>query len=417
MQAFIVWFSMIYLFGIKFDSMACVIRQSTAVMDEQQQAALTQELMACPEIQEAIIMPTCNRFEIVLDCEPHASLALFITHWVCSFCNCSPSFLSEKSTYELRDIEAVNHLIIVAAGLDSPIMGETQIFGQIKQAFNLSQRSGCIKGSFYQLFNRIFHAAKKIRSETQVHRWSPTLSQRVRKIVAKEKSPTILVIGYGSVSQSIIDSLKGHTITITSRNINHIKPRHQYANCIDINQALNHLNQYDIIISATRSKDPVIHPYQLTALTKDITLIDLAVPHDVDPSVKQMDHVRLVDLDHIQQQDPEVKKTQMHQHLRAEKIAQCYAEWIMDLIKLDHRKKDIRAIRNKIDQMQQDALTAALKSLRNGSDPESVLRQHFRLLTNKILHKPTIHLKKAIQNDENTLVDFTKHLFEVDGEC
>lgn len=418
MQAILIKANMFYLFGVKFNSKLCPLRNTVATMDEPFQAKLTQQLLACPEISEAIIIPTCNRLEIIIFCQPHQSICTFIIGWINSFSQDNYEAFLKKNSYQLSERAAIQHIIKTAAGLDSMITGETQVFGQIKKSFAIAKNADGIGKTFKQLFPRIFHAAKNIRTETQLEQQTTTLGGLVRSVLDKKQIQSILLIGYGEVIQSIVPYLKAWNVSIATRSSAIAEPPQDGILLLNINDAIEKLEQFDCIISATNHKAAIIKAEHFkTQPSKPITLIDLAIPYDIDPTVSTLNHITLYNLDQIQQKATLHKTQQKEVIKRAHALVESHSDWIIDLNSLDQANEDIKALRKKIDIIHNQQLSQALQSLKNGDDPETVLRQHLRLLSNKILHKPTINLKKAARKEQKHILELAKTLFEVEGEC
>lgn len=265
------------------------------------------EIRELPGIEESVVISTCNRTEFYLagDCGDAAIRSLRTVlgegtdvHW-----------------YEKRRIEAARHLCEVASGLDSMVLGETEIFGQIKDAYRLAHAAGATSGVLNRLFQRAFGVGKKIRTETSIQEGATSVAgtavELAEKIFGKLKGCRVIVIGAGEMSRQTAQALVSRgasSVFVTNRSFDRAEEL-----AVEMGGRAVHFDEWqgvlagvDVVISSTSAPHPVVMPFHVEAVRRvrkfrPLFLIDIAVPRDIDPAVGEIEEVYLYDIDTLEQ--------------------------------------------------------------------------------------------------------------------
>lgn len=292
------------------------------------------QLSSLPGFAEGVVLSTCNRVELYanhqLD-EQGASQQL-INH-LCEHFKLEPEHREALVTYPLHGAEAARHLFRVVSGLDSMVLGETEIFGQVKDAYQTALQAGSTGRALNKLFQQAFSVGKKVRNETQIQRGSTSVGSVAVDLAEKVHDLSrcrIMLVGAGEMSRTCAQSLlsRGASSIIVS-NRSHDRALEMAAemggSALRFDQWEEVLHEVDVIISSTSAPHFVIHPELMQEVMKrrrwqPMLLIDIAVPRDVDPSVNRIEGVYLYDIDALQQIADEGRRQREAQLLICEQI-------------------------------------------------------------------------------------------------
>ncbi len=358
-------------------------------------------------LREAVIVSTCNRTELYAVADSQEQVLQYF-HQLYSEDKPCPSQL-----YWHESEAAVRHLMRVSSGLDSVCLGEPQILGQIKQAYQVACEVGTVGVHFRALFPAAFSVGKQIRSQTELGVGAVTLAyavcQLVRQLYKKPVRRRVLCIGAGETIESMLRHLSGQplleVVLINRSSEKAIELAKQYA--VDVrywHELDTLLEKVDMVITATASREPIISRTQVAAVAlkrqsdDPLFFADLAVPRDVDPTVSELPGVFLYNLDDMQQV---LEKNQSHREIAAQKaraIVDEEAERFVEKSKIAAKSNVIRIFRESALELRDQCLERALNQLQAGSDAELVLRRLANDLTNKLIHEPTIQLRELISN-------------------
>ncbi|GAB3092661.1 glutamyl-tRNA reductase [Aestuariicella hydrocarbonica] len=422
-------------FGINHNTASLDIRERVAFAPEQMREAL---LKACdyPHLEEIAILSTCNRTEVYVDllesADPAADPAKLyapVQHWLESFHQLNPADL-DSCHYCYRDEEAVGHMMKVASGLDSLVLGEPQILGQMKSAYSVACDAGTVGRSLHNAFHQVFGIAKRVRTETAIGENPVSVAYAAvslaQQIFSDLKQDTALLIGAGEtielVAQHLAQQGVGHII-VANRTLERasLLAEKFSAEAVLLADIPDHLHRADIVITSTASQLPLLGKGAVESALKKrrhkpMFMVDIAVPRDVEPEVGELDDVYLYSVDDLREVIDEGKRSRQQ---AAEKAATIVADGVRQYLR-EQRALDsvatIKAYRQKAESVRDQELSKALKSLESGAAPEQVLSQLARGLTNKLLHGPTTRLKKAGASGDNQLLDLTHELFDLSGE-
>jgi glutamyl-tRNA reductase len=382
-----------------------------------------QDLLSRECAQEAVLLSTCNRSELY--CDTHDIGA--VRDWFCAQTSLPRSAL-EGVLYIYRDDEAVAHIMEVACGLDSMVLGEPQILGQMKEAFSESCTAGMVGTLFHPLFQRVFSTAKEIRATTAIGACPVSVASAAlhfaKQQVSSFSNANIVLIGAGDTSELLVRYLKPHLskpITLVNRSMEKAAPLalemggHVYG----LENLSVALAKADIVFSATGSVVPIITRQAVTEAmqarqSRPLLLIDIAVPRDIDSTVSELPGVNLYCIDDLKAIIEKHRQGREHAADKArEMIRKKSIDFIIELKSLDRVTHTIRAYRGQIEEICQAELLKARQQLQQGADPVSVLDSFAYAFTQKLLHTPSVQLRQAGVEGRFELLRLAKQLFAI----
>lgn len=409
----------------------CGINHKTAPLALREQAIFPMEKLALylsdlqlnENIQEAVILSTCNRSEVYCDTDDSEKLI----EWFCRQHQLTPQTVAPLMTV-LRDQAAIEHIMHVACGLDSMVLGESQVLGQMKEAFSESCAAGVIGPQFNRLFQQVFSVAKDVRTHTAIGACPVSVASTAVSL-AKRHFPqlnemAVLVIGAGDTVNLVLQHLKKHAVTqllIANRNHeNAIALANEYqAKMISFDELSQGLVKADLVISATGSLLPVVSQALMQTVmvarkNKPITLIDIAVPRDVEASVAALSDVSLYCIDDLKEIIQHNLQGREHAADKAREVIQQKTQDFLAWQKsLSMVSTTIKAYRSQIEEMCQLELMKAMKQLQQGDDPAEVMAGFAHAFTNKLLHAPSVQLRQAGYEGRFDILQFAQQLFAI----
>ena len=318
-------------------------------------------------------------------------------------------------------------MICVASGLDSLVLGEPQIFGQIKSAYSVGREAGTVAAELNQAFQQAFAAAKRVRSETAIGQNPVSVAYAsvslAEQIFADLTSAHALLIGAGDTIELVARHLQEKNIgqiTVANRTLTRAQELAQdfSAEAILLADIPEFLHQADIVISSTASQLPVLGKGAVESalkkrLHKPLFMVDIAVPRDIEPEVEELTDVYLYTVDDLEEV--------IQDNLRARQTAADKAQSIVDQEVENWSTKQrslavvdtIKAFRDSAESIRDQEVEKALQALQRGQDSTKVINTLARNLTNKLLHKPTTKLKQAGEEGRDTTIDATHELFDL----
>jgi glutamyl-tRNA reductase len=411
--------------GFNHKSASLALREQLAFAPDALQNA-HRALCSSSHADEAVILSTCNRTEIIVHGGGNAAE---IVEWLADFHQIGAEALS-ASLYSYSDRDAVAHLMKVASGLDSLVLGEPQILGQVKSAFAVAVEAGTVRGTFHQLFQQIFSAAKRVRSQTAIGT-SPvsvayaavTLAQR---IFSDLSSTHVLLIGAGETIDLVAQHLHQQgvaSMVVANRTLTRaedVAARFQ-ARGVLLSEIPEYLPTADIIISSTASQLPVLGKGTVeTAMNKrrhrPQFMVDIAVPRDIEAEVGQLEDVYLYTVDDLANVISDGLAAREEAAAQAVTIIDEQVDQYLEVLRARDAVDTIKAFRQQVSAQKELELDRALKSLARGEDPERVLNQFARALTNKIVHQPTNALSQAGREGRLEVIEWSRELFGIDSQ-
>lgn len=417
---------------VRVSLVACGINHHTAPIAVRERVAFLPEYTADPLralikqgfAKEAAILSTCNRTELYCTTEQPADVRQWLQHWH----QLSPSELTPHF-YLYQGQAAVRHMLRVASGLDSQILGEPQILGQMKQAFSIARDAGTLGSKLQRLFQHVFSVTKSVRTDTRIGANPISIAfaavNLAKHIFTHLSETNILLIGAGSTIDLVAQHL--HTqgvrnICIANRTVAHAErlARQYNGQAMTLGHVPSYLPKADIVITAVASELPVLGKGMLETALKDrkrrpVLMIDLAVPRNIEAEVEQLSDVYLYTVDDLNEL---IQKNVQNRREAAEQAEQMIdfqsAHFMRSLRSLD-AVPTIRAYRDKVESIRNEELAKALQALTSGAAPEKVLATFAQSLTNKVMHDPTSHLRKAAYEGELDTLVAAQRFFDLTG--
>jgi len=382
-----------------------------------------------PDIIEHTILSTCNRVEIYARAKCQDSAIKAIKQFICDFHEVSPVEL-EDHFYSYRNEEAVEHLFRVSSSLDSMILGEAQILGQVKDAYSLAKDLRSTGLVLNQLFEKAFSIAKKVREETGIAERSVSISsaavELAQKIFDDLENRTVMLVGTGEMAELAAKHLISYgvkTVYVTSRTYDRAVnlARTLNGSALDFEAFKNELHRADIVITSTSAPNFIIKKEMVEKAiherkNKPIFFIDIAVPRDIEPDVNDLENIYLYDIDDLQVVvSANIKEREKEAENAMNFISQevtKFNNWVGALDAVP----TIVEIRKKAENIRKQEIEKTLKKISHLSeDDKQLLRQMSSSMINKILHKPTIKLKQKTQSEDgHVYLKAIRHLFHLD---
>jgi glutamyl-tRNA reductase len=402
------------------------IREKVAFAPEQLTPALHQ-LQEIPAINESVIVSTCNRTEIY--CDASSDCSEVITHWLTTHHGINENSL-QPYIYRHSDQEVARHLFRVASGLDSMVLGEPQILGQLKNSYDRARGDNAISSILDRLFQHSFSVAKRVRTDTEIGSNPVSVAFAAvnlsKQIFGSLEDLHALLIGAGETIELVARHLKSQqigSITIANRSLERARLLAEQigAEAVQINTVPEQLPRADIVISSTASQLPILGKGAIESALKQrkrkpIFMVDLAVPRDIESEVGNLQDIYLYTVDDL--------KSVVDENLRGRELA---AEAALEIVNLEvtlfeqwlktHQSADqIRQLRDGAELVKQQAIDKALAQLAQNADPEQTMQRLANEITNKLLHKPTIEMRKALQQGDAERIRLLKALITPDAQ-
>ena len=411
----------LYALGLNHATAPLKVREMVAFQADALGAAL-RDLTGSRKVKEAAILSTCNRTEVYF----HGAESAPVTDWLASF-HRVPAATLAPHVYTLPQDKAVRHAFRVASGLDSMVLGEPQILGQMKQAVKTAEAAGSLGLVLNRLFQRSFAVAKDVRTNTDIGSASISmaaaavkLAERIFPSLAERR---VLLIGAGEMidlAATHFAATKPRSITVANRTLERgaqLAARFS-ADAITLNELPERLLQFDIIVTSTASSLPILGKGLIERAIKarrhaPMFIVDLAVPRDVEPEAAELDDVFLYsvdDLASIVKDNLQIRVEAVHEaEAMIAEQAQGFLRW------LDGRTvvPTIAALRSHHDQLRLAELERARRLLAGGAPAEQALEQLARGLINKFLHAPTEALSRAGTAERAELLSLLHHIYRL----
>ncbi len=411
------------ILGLNHNTASLVIRERLTFSNDEILYALDQ-INAIESVNEVVILSTCNRSELYLSAD-EKGLAQ-VESWLIEYKNINEETATHLFTKSNE--EAINHISRVACGLDSMILGEPQILGQLKEAFRIAQDAGTIKDKLNPLFAHVFSVAKKIRTNTAIGK-SPVSVAYAAVTLANQffagfKQHTALLIGAGMSIELTAKHLKNKGIGrlfIANRNFEKAqklaKKFDGYA--IDLTDIDGILEVADILISATSSQQYVVSKSQISRAIKarkrrPIFAVDIAVPRDMEPSIADLEDIYIYTIDDLEKVILEGQANRQEAAIEANNLLLEESSRYIEKQKVLTINSKIVALREYGEKIKQEVLKQSYKELKKGDNIEQVLEKNTSILINKLMHLPNIKLKKAAEESDIESIQLISKLYGLD---
>lgn len=413
--------------GINHKTAPVAVREKISFNPDQLSNAL-QELLSEVECQEAAILSTCNRTELYLVQDDQIEQTKQrIVGWLEDYHRVPANHIT-PSLYWHTDQQAVNHMMRVACGLDSLVLGEPQILGQMKQAYSQAKAAGSMALVMDRLFQRTFGVAKQVRTETEIGTSAVSVAYAsvnlAKHIFSSLEKASVLLVGAGEtielVAKHLYDNKVGH-ITVANRTLSRAEGMAEQigADVITLAQIPEHMVHADIVISSTASTLPIIGKGMVEhALSKrkhrPMFMVDLAVPRDIEEQVNELEDVFLYTVDDLQSIIAKNVENRRKAAVQAESIVTNQSNGFMSWLRGLNTQDAVLSYREQSMSERDLLLEKALSQLSNGKNPEAVVAELATKLTNKLMHAPTSAFQSAAQGGELDKIIYLRDIFSLD---
>ena len=400
------------------------LNHQTAPVDLRERAAFAGEalpralgsLRDTPQIAEAVLLSTCNRTELYAVADSQTAL----NHWLQGQAGDLQGYL-----YQHADADAVRHLFRVATGLDSMVLGEPQILGQVKDAWSVAREHGLLGQRLDRLFQQTFSVAKRARTDTQVGANPVSVASAAVRLAqnsfARLEDSTVLLVGAGETIELAARHLsdgKVRRLLIANRTLAHaqeLATRHGGV-ALPLTELDRHLAEADIVFSATAAREPVIHREAVAAALrtrrhKPMLLFDLAVPRDIDGDVASLADAFLYTVDDLEKAVEDNRRSRREAAAEAEAIIDLQVARFIETQQAGAHHAPLKQLRAFGETTRAQMLERARAQLANGRPAEEVLELLAHGLTNRLLHPPTAALRAAALTGDADLTRAAARLF------
>jgi glutamyl-tRNA reductase len=413
------------ILGINHRTAPVAIRERVAFDPGQIESAL-RELVGLPDVDEMLIVSTCNRTELYGSYLPGGMRR--VRDWLVNYHSLPEG--TERCLYTLDREGAVSHAFSVACGLDSAMLGEPQILGQMKDAYRIASDSGTTGPVLHNLFQSAFSVAKQVRTNTNIGTNPVSVAYAAvdlaRRIFADFGSHTALLIGAGDTIELTARHLQGRgigRIIVANRSLDRAQRLAQRFEgfAIGLDEIHVHLAEADMIICATASTRTLIKKKQIeeslkARRNKPIFIADLAVPRDVESEVEDLRDVYLYTVDDLQNVISENLKSRKEAANQARQIIDAEVAHFARVLQIRGAAPTIRAIRSHAGMVRESVTLQARRMLDKGRSPDEVIDFLAHTLTNKLIHRPSTSLRRAGEQGDEDLLRAARRLFELEKE-
>ncbi len=383
------------------------------------------ELATLPSIQESLIVSTCNRTEIYCATESDdAGLA----EWLQRYHQLGVSI--HHCLYRHDDMRAVAHAFSVASGLDSLVLGEPQILGQLKDAYRMAQEAGTTGPMLNRLFQATFSVAKRVRTETEIGANAVSVAyaavRMARTVFSSFENRTALLVGAGDTIALAARHLHAdglRRMIVANRSVDRARELASEFQgfAIGLDEIPSHLSEADIVVASTASPNPIItHTMARDALRvrkrRPIFMVDIAVPRDIEPEVAELEDIYLFTIDDLQT----VVNENMEGRRQAARAAGEMIESAVDRFEMQIRSRQaaptIRRLREQAEQARRHTLDQARHMVAAGRSPDEVLEFLSTTLTNRLIHAPSQRLRDAAETGDGTIIETIAQIYHLDRD-
>lgn len=407
----------LFVIGLNHKTADVALRERLAVGAAELKKAL-HELRGAAPISELSLLSTCNRTEFHGVSEQPDNALQHIRNWCRARLGLNEQAVSDSAFYQTQDLDAIRHMIRVASGLDSMVLGEPQIFGQMKTAYAQAVEHETAEQELHRVFRHVFTVSKKVRSDTAIGANPVSVAsvavRLARRVFSELEDAHALLIGAGETIALAARHL--HSEGVAQINIANRTVENGMALAEEVNghaMALANIpdamHTADIVITSTASQLPVIGKGMVEQAlkvrkNKPIFIVDIAVPRDVEEQVADLDNVYLYSIDDLQDIVEDNRRDREAEVQRADAIIDLAIEEFAGQQAERQATGHVRAYRQSAEQLRDRELRKALAALQSGRAPEDVISNLAKGLTNKLIHSPSVQMKQAsAQQDDEKL--------------
>ncbi|MEH6635734.1 MAG: glutamyl-tRNA reductase [Halioglobus sp.] len=417
--------------GINHNSAAVEVRERVAFAPEQVNEALVDACEAA-QVNEVVILSTCNRTElyaIVPEGCALADKAMQLIDWIANYHHLSAEEL-RQSAYHFEAQQALQHMVQVASGLDSMVLGEPQIFGQLKSAYAVASESGTVGAELGRLFPRVFSIAKRVRTDTAIGENPVSVAYAAVDLAGHIFSDlsrcNALLVGAGEtvelVARHLVDAGVSK-IVIANRTLGRARELAQKfgADAVLLAEIPEQLLDADIVITSTASQLPILGKGAVEQAIKarkhrPFLMVDIAVPRDIEAQVGELRDVYLYSVDDLREIVDQNMRTRRDEARKADVLIEegvrLYVEEVRSLGAVD----TVKDYRQMAERLREHELQRAIRALSRGEDPQQILAQLARAITNKLIHAPTAGLKQASAEGRHDVLTSARKLLGLENK-
>ena len=415
----------LHILGLNHNTAPVEIRERVVFTGDDVDRALAQ-VTALEGVAEAVVLSTCNRTEFYVETSDGGLGAL--RGWLCE-----DQALDEQASESLFTLDrdaAIQHLFKVACGLDSMVLGEPQILGQLKDAFRHAEQQGTVGSQLNRLFHHTFSVAKKVRTDTDL-RSSPVSVAYAAVSLANQffagfSRHTALLVGAGVTIELVAKHLYSNEIGrlfVANRDLTRAQKlaSHFDGFALPLSELEGTLPEADILISSTASTEPVVTFEQMKSAVsarrhKPVFAVDIAVPRDLDPAISELDDVYLYSIDDLDKVIIEGQSNREAAAVDARRILDDESQRYLSIERSKEVAPIITALRDHGDELREQVLQQARRRLAKGADANEVLEYVTSALLKKLLHNPSVRLREAGEQSDREFVRIVSELFDLDGD-
>ncbi len=421
--------SRIAICGLSHRTAPVEVREKMALPAPSIPAALT-ELNLQSGVKESLILSTCNRVELALALDDSASLNDALSHFLEKQSSLKLATV-DQYLYKLEGRDAVRHLFRVASSLDSMVVGEPQILGQLKDAYSLAKEMGTVSSHLDQLITRAFHVAKRVRSETEIGESAVSVSyaavELAREIFGNLAGSKVMLIGAGKMSELAARHLRNQgakQIYVTNRTYDRAVDLARLFEgwIVDFATFRQTLPSVDIIITSTGAREPILTKEDMKLVmkarrNKPVFIVDIAVPRNVEPSVNEIDNVFLYDIDDLQKVVDRNLRGRAEAAEHAARIIEEEVQWLESRMREREVSPAIVSLQGKLEEVR----AAELERYRTKLGPlsttqEEALEAMTRGIINKIAHGAISELRRqGAQGDPTISIEMIRRIFRLES--
>jgi len=404
------------------------VRERLAFGPADLETALT-ALKGRPGVVEGMILSTCNRVEVAVTADDNVDPPAFIESFLADAKRLDPRSLQEY-LYSFEGREAIRHLFRVAASLDSMVIGEPQILGQLKSAYSFAKNQGAVNGLLDTVLTRAFGVAKRVRTETDIGVSAVSVSyaavELAREIFGSLKNQRVMLIGAGKMSELAARHLLRsgvQQIYVTNRTEARAKQVSDLVRgtIVSYDQFRTHLKEVDIVITSSGAPDFILHKDEMKKIiearrNRPMFLIDIAVPRNVEPAVNELDNIFLYDIDDLQRVVDENLKGRMDQASEADKIVTEEVDRLETWMRTRQVGPVIISLQEQFEQIRQAEMDRVRGKLGPLTPQQAqAIEMLTRGIVNKIAHGPITQLRKHAGSDSGSAVlDAIRKVFRLE---
>jgi glutamyl-tRNA reductase len=415
----------LHILGLNHNTAPVEIREQVVFTGDEIDQALAQ-IVALDNVIEAVVLSTCNRTEFYVETTDQG--VQLIRSWLKE--NQGLSDIASESLFNLDKEDAIRHLFRVACGLDSMVLGEPQILGQLKDAFRQAEQTGTVGSQLSRIFHHTFSVAKKVRTDTEIGSSPVSVAYAAvnlaNQFFAGFSQHTALLIGAGVTIELVAKHLYSKEIGrlfVANRDIGRAQKlaSHFDGFALPLSEIDGTLTEADILISSTASTDPVVSFTQMKHAMKarrhkPVFAVDIAVPRDLDPAISELDDVYLYTIDDLDKVIMDGQSNREAAAIDANRILDDETQRYLSIERSKEVAPIITALRDHGDGLREQVLEQARRRLAKGADNDEVLQYVTSALLKKLLHQPSVRLREAGEKSDKEFIKVVSELFGLNGK-